>query len=143
MKISEIMTKEVISLSVDDTVERAAQIMREYNIGSIPVNTDGRGVVGIITDRDIILRCVAEGKDIKMQKIREIMTSNPVVGDENINVNDATRIMGERQIRRLPIISNNELIGIVTLGDLALEPNLKQETTDVLGEISIPSSHCF
>ncbi|MBU3154319.1 CBS domain-containing protein [Clostridium estertheticum] len=143
MKISEIMTKEVISLSVDDTVERAAQIMREYNIGSIPVNTEGRGVVGIITDRDIILRCVAEGKDTKIQNIREIMTSNPVVGDENIDVNDATRIMGERQIRRLPITSNSELIGIVSLGDLALEPNLKQETTDVLGEISIPCSHCF
>ncbi|MCB2359487.1 CBS domain-containing protein [Clostridium estertheticum] len=143
MKISEIMTKEVISLSVDDTVERAAQIMKEYNIGSIPVNTEGRGLVGIITDRDIILRCVAEGKDIKVQKIRQIMTSNPVVGDENINVNDASRIMGERQIRRLPITSNNELIGIVTLGDLALEPNLKKETTDVLGEISIPCSHCF
>lgn len=143
MKISEIMTKEVICLSVDDTVERAAQIMKEYNIGSIPVNTEGTGVVGIITDRDIILRCVAEGKNIKVQKIREIMTSNPVVGDENINVNDATRIMGERQIRRLPIISNDKLIGIVSLGDLALEPNLKQETTDVLGEISIPSSHCF
>ena len=143
MKISEIMTKDVISLSVDDTVERAAQIMREYNIGSIPVNTQGRGIVGIITDRDIILRCVAEGKDIKMQKIREIMTSNPVVGDENININDATRIMGERQIRRLPITSNNELIGIVSLGDLALEPNLKQETTDVLGGISVPCAHCF
>lgn len=143
MKISEIMTKEVISLSVDDTVERAAQLMKEYNIGSIPVNTEGRGVVGIVTDRDIILRCVAEGKNIKAQKIREIMTSNPVVGDENINVNDATRIMSERQIRRLPIISNDKLIGIVSLGDLALEPNLKQETTDVLGEISIPSTHCF
>mgnify|MGYP001572668793 FL=1 len=143
MKISEIMTKEVISLSVDDTVERAAQIMKEYNIGSVPVNTQGRGIVGIITDRDIILRCVAEGKDIKMQKIREIMTSNPVVGDENINVNDAARIMGERQIRRLPITSHNELIGIVTLGDLAVEPNLKQETTEVLGEISVPCAHCY
>lgn len=143
MKISEIMTKEVISLSADETVERAAQIMKEYNIGSVPVNTEGRGIVGIITDRDIILRCVAEGKNIKVQKIREIMTSNPVVGDENINVDDATRIMSERQIRRLPIISNNELVGMVSLGDLALEPNLKQETTDVLGEISIPSSHCF
>ena len=143
MKISEIMTKEVISLSADDTIEHAAQIMKEYNVGSVPVNSEGRGVVGIITDRDIILRCVAEGKNIKVQKIREIMTSNPVVSDENISVNDATRIMGERQIRRLPITSNNELVGMVSLGDLALEPNLKQETTDVLGEISIPCSNCF
>ena len=67
MKISEIMTKDVISLSVDDTVEHAAELMKEYNIGSIPVNTEEK-IVGIVTDRDIILRCVAEGKDIKNAK---------------------------------------------------------------------------
>ena len=61
-----------------------------------------------------------------MQKVREIMTSNPVVGDENINVDDAARIMSERQIRRLPIVSNNTLVGMVSLGDLAVEPNLAE-----------------
>jgi len=143
MKISEIMTKDVICLSVNDTVERAAELMKEYNVGSIPVNTEDRGVVGIVTDRDIILRCVAEGKDIKKLNIRDIMTSNPVLGDENIDVNDATRIMSERQIRRLPIISNDQLVGMVSLGDLALEPKLKQETTEALSEISVPCTHGF
>jgi len=140
MKISEIMTKDVISLSVYDTVEHAAEIMKEHNIGSIPVNTEER-VVGIVTDRDIILRCIAEGKDIKMQKVRDIMTSNPVVGDENINVDDAARIMSERQIRRLPITANNQLVGIVSLGDLAIEPSLRGEATEALSEISIPCTH--
>ncbi len=141
MKVCEIMTKDVISLSVDDTADHAAELMKEYNVGSIPVNTEDRGVVGIVTDRDIILRCVAEGKDIKLQKVRSIMTSNPVVGDENINVNDAARIMSERQIRRLPITSDNHLVGIVSLGDLALEPNIHEEAIEALSEISEPNVH--
>ncbi|MBU3179603.1 CBS domain-containing protein [Clostridium psychrophilum] len=141
MKVSEIMTKDVISLSVDDSIKHAAELMKEYNIGSIPVNADDRGIVGIITDRDIILRCVAEDKDIKIQNVRSIMTTNPVVGDENINVCDAARIMSERQIRRLPITSNNQLVGIVTLGDLALEPNLQDEAEKALSEISETCAH--
>ena len=140
MKISEIMTKDVISLSVDDTAQHAAELMKEHNIGSIPVNTEER-VVGIVTDRDIIMRCVAEGKDIKMQKVRDIMTSNPVVGNQNINVEDAARIMSERQIRRLPIVENNQLVGMVSLGDLAVEPKLQVEAAEALSEISIPSTH--
>lgn len=140
MKISEIMTKDVISLSVDDTVEHAAELMKEHNIGSIPVNTEEK-VVGIVTDRDIILRCVAEGKDIKMQKVRDIMTSNPVVGEENIDVNDAARIMSERQIRRLPIVSNDQLVGMVSLGDLAVEPKIQVEAGEALSEISTPCTH--
>ncbi|HEY8891235.1 MAG TPA: CBS domain-containing protein [Clostridium sp.] len=140
MKVSEIMTKDVISLSADDTAEHAAKLMEEHNIGSIPVNANEK-VIGIVTDRDIILRCIAKGLDIKSQKVRDIMTSNPVVGEENINVDDAARIMCERQIRRLPITSNNQLIGIVTLGDLALEPNCREEATLALSEISIPCIH--
>lgn len=140
MKISEIMTKDVISLSVDDTAEHAAELMKEHNIGSIPVSTEER-VVGIVTDRDIVLRCVAEGKDIKMQKVRDIMTSNPVVGNQNIDVDDAARIMSERQIRRLPIVENNQLVGMVSLGDLAVEPKLQVEAGEALSEISIPSAH--
>ncbi|MGK0464990.1 CBS domain-containing protein [Clostridium sp.] len=140
MKISEIMSKDVISLSVEDTVEHAAMLMREHNIGSIPVKTEDK-IVGILTDRDIITRCVAEGSDMKIQRVREIMTSNPVLGDININVDDATRIMSERQIRRLPIVSNNELVGMISLGDLAVEPNLHKEASEALSEISIPCTH--
>lgn len=140
MKISEIMTKDVISLSVDDTAQRAAELMKVNNIGSIPINTKDR-VVGIVTDRDIVLRCVAEGKDIKVQKVRDIMTSNPVLADENINVDDAARIMSERQIRRLPITCKNELVGMLSLGDLAVEPNLGEEAGETLSDISIPCTH--
>jgi CBS domain-containing protein len=139
MKISEIMTKEVISLSVEDTTEHAAELMKEHNIGAIPVDS-GDKVVGIITDRDIVLRCIAENKDIKTQKVREIMTSNPVVGDANMNVDDAARIMSERQIRRLPIVQSDKLVGMVSLGDLAVQSRLKEEAGEALSEISIPST---
>ena len=115
-------------------------IMKEHNIGSIPVKTQEK-VVGIVTDRDIIMRCVAEGSDLKLKKVRDIMTSNPVLGDQNIDVNDAARIMSERQIRRLPIVSNNELVGMVSLGDLAVDPNLHKEASEALSEISIPCTH--
>lgn len=137
MKVSEIMTKDVISLSVDDTAQHAAELMKAHNIGSIPVNTKDK-VIGIVTDRDIILRCVAEGKDVKIQKVRDIMTSNPVLGDQNMNVNDAARIMSERQIRRIPITTKDQLVGMVSLGDVALEPNLHEEASDALSDISIP-----
>jgi CBS domain-containing protein len=140
MKISEIMSKDVISLYVEDTVEHAAMLMREHNIGSIPVRSEDK-VVGIVTDRDIIMRCVAEGSDMKMQNVREIMTSNPVLGDVNINTDDAARIMSERQIRRLPIVSNNELVGMISLGDFAVEPNLHKEASEALSEICVPSTH--
>lgn len=139
MKISEIMTKNVISLSVDDTTEHAAELMKEHNIGAIPVDVEEK-VVGIITDRDIVLRCIAENKDIKTQKVRDIMTSNPVVGDENMNVDDAARIMSERQIRRLPIVQSDKLVGMVSLGDLAVQSKLKEEAGEALSEISIPST---
>ena len=140
MKVSEIMTKDVISLSVDDTTDHAAHLMKEHSIGSIPVKSQEK-VVGIVTDRDIILRCVAEDKDIKTQKVREIMSSNPVVADENMSVDDATRIMSERQIRRLPVVANDHLVGMVSLGDFATESVLKEEAGDALSEISVPSTH--
>ena len=139
MKVSEIMTKEVIRLSVDDTAEYAAHLMKEHNIGAIPVDTQEK-VVGILTDRDIVLRCIAENKDIKTQKVREIMTSNPVVAESNMDVNDAARIMSERQIRRLPIVQSNKLIGMVSLGDLAVQPKLVDEAGEALSDISIPST---
>ncbi|MGH4137237.1 CBS domain-containing protein [Clostridium sp.] len=140
MKISEIMTKDVVCLSVEDTVKHAAELMKEHNIGSLPVSTEEK-VVGIVTDRDIILRCVAEGKDLKVQKVREIMTTNPVVANESLSVDDAARIMSERQIRRLPVVENNTLVGMVALGDLAVEPNLRGEAENALSQISIPSIH--
>lgn len=137
MNIKEIMTKSIVSLNVNDTVEHAAYLMKEYNIGSIPV-CEGEKVIGIITDRDIALRSVAEGENFTKQKVREVMTSNPVLGTPDMDIQDAARLMSERQIRRLPIVQNGNLVGIVALGDIAVEPNLKDKAEYALKNISEP-----
>ncbi|AYD41245.1 CBS domain-containing protein [Clostridium fermenticellae] len=139
MKVNDIMSKEVISLNANDTVEKAAHIMKNNNIGSVPVCDSGR-IVGVITDRDISIRSVAYGRDMSEQKVRDIMSSNPAVGTPEMDVKEAAKIMSQRQIRRLPIIENRDLVGIVSLGDMALDPNLQNITEGTLGDISEPST---
>ncbi len=139
MKVKDIMTKSVVSLNSNDTVQKAANIMSEHNIGSVPV-CESNNVIGIITDRDIALRCVAEGKDCKNQPVRDIMSSNPATGTPDMDVKDASRIMSERQIRRLPIVENNNLVGVVSLGDIAVDPKLDSQAEQALSSISEPST---
>jgi CBS domain-containing protein len=139
MEIKNIMTKTVATINAEDTVERAAQMMKEHNVGSIPV-CRGEKVVGVITDRDIALRSTAEGQNVKQQKVKDIMTSNPVTGTPNMDVHEAARLMSERQIRRLPIVENDKVVGIVALGDLAVEPQFANEAESALSNISTPAS---
>lgn len=139
MKVKDIMTKSVVSLNSNDTVERAANLMSEHNIGAVPV-CESNNVIGIITDRDIALRSVAEGKDCKNQVVRDIMSSNPVFGTPDMDVQDASRIMSERQIRRLPIVENKNLVGVISLGDIAVDPKLNQQAEQALSSISEPST---
>ncbi len=91
---------------------------------------------GIVTDRDIALRSVASGQDSAQTKVRNIMTSNPTVGNPEMDVHDAAEIMSREQIRRLPILENNSLVGIVSLGDISLEPILSDNAQDALKSIS-------
>lgn len=139
MQVKDVMTKNVASVNADDSVERAAQLMKEHNVGSIPV-CSGEKVIGIITDRDIALRCVSKGENCKQMNVRDVMTSNPVTGNPTMDVHDAARIMSERQVRRLPIVDNNNLVGMVALGDLAVEPKLTDDAGDALRDISTPST---
>ncbi|HHV31328.1 CBS domain-containing protein [Caproiciproducens sp. LBM24188] len=142
MKVKEIMSKNIASVKSDDTVEKAAQMMKQYDVGSIPVCREN-SVVGIVTDRDITLRSAAEGCDTKQQKVSEIMSANPVVGDPEMDVDDAARIMSEKQIRRLPIVQNNSLVGYVALGDISVEPALKEDAAEALSDISQPGHNQF
>lgn len=141
MKVKEIMTQNVTSLTPDDTVQHAAQLMEQFNVGSIPVCNDQK-IIGIVTDRDITLRVVAQGEDAAKSKVREIMTSNPAVGKPDMDIHEAARIMSERQIRRLPVVeeNNNSIIGIVSLGDIAVEPKLEDDAEKALTDISEPNT---
>ncbi|WFR55448.1 CBS domain-containing protein [Anaerocolumna sp. AGMB13025] len=139
MKVKEIMSKDIASVSSEDSIERAAQLMKQYDVGSIPVCSQDK-VIGIVTDRDITLRSVASGQDTKHQKVSDIMTMDPALGSPDMNVDDAARIMSERQIRRLPIVENNSLVGIVALGDISLEPKLSDNAEEALKDISKPNN---
>lgn len=139
MKIRDIMTKDIATLRSDDTIERAARLMKQYNVGSIPVCTDDK-VIGIITDRDIAVRSVAPGQ-VSNQRVSDIMTTNLVVGNPDMDVQDAASIMSDRQVRRLPVVENNSLVGIVSLGDISLEPTAKNSAEDALKNISEPGGH--
>ncbi len=134
MKVREIMTKDIASLHSDDTVERAAQLMRQYDCGCIPVCTKDK-VIGVVTDRDIAIRSTASGQDSR-QSVGDIMSKDLVVGSPDMDVQDAARLMSERQIRRLPIVENNSLVGIVALGDISLEPSYQKNAGRALTNIS-------
>jgi len=138
VQIKDIMTKEVVFVNQEDTIEKAAQLMKDYNVGSIPV-CDGQKIVGIVTDRDITLRCVSQGKDVK-QVVSDVMTNNPVTAHPLTDVQEAARMMSDQQVRRLPITDHNNLVGIVALGDLAVDPKSKNNAGNALKDISVPSN---
>ena len=139
MKVREIMSKDIASLRSDDSIERAAQLMKQYNCGSIPVCTQDK-IIGIVTDRDIAVRSVASGQDVSEQRVGDIMTDDVIFGSPEMEVSDAARLMSDRQIRRLPIVENNSLIGIVALGDISLEPKYQNNAEDALKGISEPGT---
>lgn len=140
MKVKEIMSKDVACLKPEDTIEKAAGMMKDCNVGSLPVCRDNE-VIGIVTDRDITLRAVAEGQNPNQQMVSAIMTPNPAVGLPDMDVDYAVNIMSTRQIRRLPIVENDKLVGIVSLGDISVEPTLQDGAEEALNNISQPSNN--
>ena len=116
--ISSIMTRDVITANVDDTVQDAAKIMKEHGIANVIVVSNGKPV-GILTQRDVLLRVIAEGKDPKSVKVKDVMTKPLVTSKEDITILDAIRMMYDKKIRRLPIVDKDgKLIGIVTYRDV-------------------------
>lgn len=140
MRLRDIMSKDVACLRSDDSVERAAQLMKQYNCGALPVCTDGK-LIGIVTDRDIALRCVAAGEDHSEKRVGDIMTESVIFANPDTDVHDAARLMSDRQIRRLPVVENNRLVGIVALGDISLTPTCQYTAVEALKNISLPGSN--
>lgn len=137
MNIQQIMSKDIIWVGADEPVEKAAQLMRQNNIGSIPV-CQGDRVIGMVTDRDITVREVATNQD-QQRSVASVMTSNPVTGTPDMDVQQAAKLMGENQIRRLPIVEGGRLVGIVSLGDISTQTSFKQPAGEALNDISQPS----
>ena len=119
MKVSEAMTRDVRVANPEDTVQQAARLMASLDAGVLPVGTDDR-LVGMITDRDIAIRGVAEGKGPEA-RVRDVMTEDVKYCFDYQDVDEVTRNMGDIQVRRLPVVDRNKrLVGILSLGDIAI-----------------------
>lgn len=138
MQVSQILTRDVETIRPDTTVREAAQRMRSADIGALPV-CDGRRLLGMVTDRDITIRITAEGRDAANTPVQEAMTPDVDFVFDDQDVQDAARVMKERQIRRLPVVNRGkELVGIVSLGDLAVAGD-DRTSGDTLQRVSEPS----
>lgn len=139
MLVKEVMTREVECVSPDDTLQHAAQMMKSLDIGPVPVCDNDR-LAGMLTDRDIVLRCIAEGGDARTAKVREAMSEGVTYCFEDDDISEASRLMQEKQIHRVVVLDRDKhLAGIVSLGDLATEPEAKQDAARVLEEVSRPA----
>jgi CBS domain-containing protein len=135
MKISEAMTRDVRMVRPDQTIREAAELMAQMDIGALPVQENDR-LVGMITDRDIAVRAVAEGRSPDT-KVREVMSNEIKYCFEDQSVEEVTRNMGEQRLRRLPVLSRDKrLVGILALGDLALQRSSRDDAGLALGGIS-------
>ena len=137
-RIAEVMTRDVKSVSPQETVRRAAQMMDELNVGALPV-CDGRKLVGMITDRDITIRAIAAGQSPDAAHVGEVMSDSVRWCFDDQTVDEVMQQMGDLQIRRVPVVDHytKELIGIVSLGDLATKHSAQVDRT--LEEISTPA----
>ena len=136
MKLHEIMTDSILHISPRESVAVAARTLARHNIGVLPVCTaDGR-LCGIVTDRDLVTRCIASGKNPETTAVREIMTSAVVTAQRDMDAKDAAHLMGQKQIRRLPVLENGRLCGMVSLGDLANRQETAEDATGALSGIS-------
>ena len=136
MQLKEIMTPEVERMQKDLTVQEVAQKMKTLDVGLIPVYNDDR-LVGMITDRDITIRAVAEGRDPSKTPVNAVMTPEVVYCYEDQTIDDAVKVMEEQQIRRLIILNRDKrLVGIVSLGDLATHRGSKRAASEALEKIS-------
>jgi len=136
MQIQDIMSRKVISIEQSATVRQAAQLMKTHNIGALPV-VQGGDIQGIVTDRDIVTRCVTCGQDPNQTTVQQVMTPNATMVRDIAPLSDAVRMMACEQIRRLPVVHGVKLVGFLSFADIA---RLKSdvEVAEAISEISMP-----
>jgi len=134
MNIREVMTSNPRCVSPNDSIQNAACIMRDEDTGAVPVVENGRAV-GIVTDRDIVVRAVAEGGQLN-RPVRDIVTGSLVSASPDMSTREAAELMSEHQIRRLAVVEHERLVGIVSIGDLAVKEGKDGRIGDTLQHIS-------
>jgi len=134
MHIRDVMTPNPRTVKPDDSIQSAAQIMRDEDTGAVPVVDKGR-TIGMVTDRDIVVRAVADGGQLN-RPVSEIVTSAVITATPEMSTREASQLMSEHQIRRLPVVEGERLVGIVSLGDIAVKEGKDSRSGDTLQQIS-------
>lgn len=141
MRVKDCMTKQVISVGAGEPVSVAARLMARYNLGALPVRgTDGQ-LEGMLTDRDIVLRCIAAERSPKAVRVREVMTRSVAAAAPDTDAAAAAGIMAARQVRRLPVTEEGRLVGMVSLVDLSRRPDYMMEAAEALEDICAGVRH--
>lgn len=136
MQVRDLMNPSVVSITPGESASLAARLLSRHNLGSLPVCGEDGGLRGIVTDRDIVLRCVAAEEDPAQTLVRDIMTRGCTAVSPRDDCREATRLMSVYQVRRLPVVEEGRLVGIVSLADLARSQRYDMEAAQALGEIS-------
>ena len=137
MKLTDIMTTDVDTCTPQSTLKEVAAKMKEIDVGSIPV-VDNDKLVGIITDRDLVTRGIAANVSLD-SAVSDILSSDIVTGNKDMTVEDAAELMADHQIRRLPIVDNDKVVGMVSLGDIAVKDKSYGNADIALDEVSEPA----
>ena len=136
MKVGDIMTTPAISISAEESAEVAARTLAHYNIGILPVCSPDGKICGLVTDRDLVTRCMASGRTPAQTKVKEVMTGRVTAVSADMAADEAARLMGSQQVRRLPVVENGKLRGIVSLGDLAKQQKSAEKAAGALTKIT-------
>jgi CBS domain-containing protein len=134
------MTTDVKTAKPDMKAADAAGLMRNYDVGVIPVVDDDGTVAGLVTDRDLVVRVIADREDPNHVRLGDIATRSVVSATPDMNISDARDLMAEHRVRRLPVMQGDRLVGIVSLGDIALADASKRAVGDVLEDVSQSTS---
>ncbi len=135
MKLKEIMSRSVVCIHTEETVDVAARMLTHYNIGVLPVCDDQGKLVGMITDRDVVIRCVASGRLPEKTRVKDIMTGHVVCASPEMDTGVAAHLMGREQVRRLPVVEQGKLCGMISVGDLANIEETSYDAAEALGGI--------
>ena len=136
MQVRDLMNPNVVTVEPGSSVALAARLISRHNVGSLPVCGEDRRLRGVVTDRDIVLRCVAAEEDPAQTPVRDIMTRGCATVSPQDDCREATRLMARQQVRRLPVVEGGRLVGMIALSDLARSRRLEMEAAQALCEIS-------
>ena len=142
-KCSDVMTRDPVCCVPGDSIDRVAQIMKQQDVGSVPVVEPGesRRLIGIVTDRDLVVKVLAGNRGLDRATVEDAMTRNPASCRESDDVDQAVKLMSERQVRRMPIVDGQgRLVGIIAQADVATRVNRDQKTGELVEAISEPNT---